>query len=294
MYKYGLKILKSPIGCASIKFKEGDDSMLLVDRDIQTFILNGTLDETTQTSIKGGDESCIISIGYDLRASSFAKDGKMVLSCELLPGESVFVQSSEIVHFDEQTCGKISLKNSRIRMGLTLDAPIYQPGHTTRIYFRLTNVSKELITLEEDQKYAILTFEQLNQPAQTPYTGTFSDEFSFRGLADYTSEYANQVKSLDGKLKDLETLEKSIYLNVTTILSIFVAFFTLINLNITLVQEAATGKMFLLFNLAVLGAASYLALLLNALLRKEKSPTRLLWALPGLCFLAIFLVLLIL
>lgn len=258
--------------------------MPLVDKDLKTFLLNGKIADTRQTAILDGDESCITNIGYDLRADFFAKDGKLVEYCALQPGESVFVQSKEIVSFDTFTSGRVALKNSRIRMGLTLDAPIYQPGHKTKIFFRLTNLSNAELSLEKGKKYAMLLFDQLLQPPEHPYTGAFVDEFSFKGLADYRSEYTSQIKSIDGKLKNLQDVEKNIYANVIAILAVFVAVFTLLNVNIDLVGRAASGLLFLQFNLAVLGSISFLCVLLVFLLRKEAKPSKWLWLVPACCF----------
>ena len=268
--------------------------MLLVDSEIKTFVTNGKLGQTNQTSIIDGDASCITNIGYDLRADRFAREKKLVESCELQPGESSFVQSKEIISFDKDTVGKVVLKNSRIRMGLTLDAPVYQPGHKTRIFFRLTNVSNDAITLTSGEKYAMLMFEQLHKSPDVPYTGTFEGEFSFKGMADYQSEYADQIKSIDGKIKNLQDLEKSIYGNVITILSIFVAIFTLLNINIDLSNQNNDGAIFLVFNLATLGAISFLAVFLSFLLNKEAKPDKKLWFIPAICFLSILIIIIIL
>lgn len=268
--------------------------MLLVDNEIKTFLSNGELTDTNQTSIKDGDESCITNIGYDLRADRFAKDGELVESCELQPGESAFIQSREIISFDNFTIGRVVLKNSRIRMGLTMDAPVYQPGHKTKIFFRLTNVSNTTIMLSSGEKYAMLAFEQLHKSPDSPYAGTFEAEFSFKGLANYQSEYADQIKSIKGEIKNLRDLEKSIYRNVITILSVFVAIFTLLNINIELTSRAAAGVIFLIFNLAVLGAISFLAVFLAFLINEENKPSKALWLVPISCFLSLLAVIIIL
>lgn len=262
--------------------------MLLVDSEIKTFLLNSEIDGTAQTWIKNGREDCVTNIGYDLRAARFAKNKSMQESCELNPGESVFVESEEVVRFDNNTCGIVSLKNSRIRMGFTLDAPTYQPGHTTKIYFRLTNVSNDVLVLSAGERYAMLMFQQLEKAPEVPYQGAFEKEFSFKGLGDYKSQYAEQIKSIDGKIKDLKTLEKSIYGNVISLLSVFVAVFTLLNVNISLAQGSARRGVFLLFNLAVLGSISFLSLFMDALIHKEKTAPKWLWIFPILCFAAIF------
>lgn len=72
----------------------------------------------------------------------------------------------------------------------------------------MTNVSSNLVYLRKGEKYAMLMFEQLENAPEHPYQGAFRNEFSFQGLADYTSQYADQIKSLDGKINNLKSLEK--------------------------------------------------------------------------------------
>lgn len=263
--------------------------MILVDKELQTFLLNGDTDAPGKTAIFGGDESCVTNIGYDLRANAFYRGGKREDCCDLAPGESVFVESREIVQFDAVTVGRVFLKNSRIRMGFTLDAPVYQPGHKTRIYFRVTNVSSDSLHVSAGDKYAMLLFEQLHDAPAASYSGAFQDEFDFKGLGDYKSMYLSQIQSLQGKVKDIRDMEKGIYGNVVTILTIFVTIFTILNVNIELARAAATVSAFLNFNLAVLGGISFLSLFLSELVGREKRWSRALWLIPIVCFAAILI-----
>lgn len=258
--------------------------MMLVDHDIEVFLSNGEHNSEGQTAIKNGKISRISTIGYDLGTREFYRDGKTVTECELLPGESVFVGSEEVVYFDYLTVGHVVLRNSRIRMGLSLESPVYHPGHETRIYFRLTNISSNAIKLIAGEGYATLNFEQLNNAPQKPYNGAFQEEFDFHGLGSYKSEYAEQIKSIDGKIKTLESLEKSIYGNVITILTIFVAIFTILNVNISLAEASGTATNYIIFNLSTVGAVSALALLMEALIDKASHINRWLWSIPVVCF----------
>ena len=265
--------------------------MLLVDRDIQAFLQNGNIDTNDQTSICHGDEGCITNIGYDLRAKFFIKSGKKAESCELAPGESAFVSSQEYIKFDDITSGILNLKNSRIRMGLTMDAPVYQPGHETYIFFRITNISSNSIDLKIGEKYAMLMFYQFEKGPIHTYSGTFQNENNYSGLARYDSQYADQIKSLDGKVKDIKSLEKSIYSNVITILTIFIAIFTILNVNISLSNNIATAKDFLVYNIANVGAISFLATLMDEMIHKDKKSHKL-WFVPVICFLILVLIVL--
>lgn len=265
--------------------------MILVDKDIQAFIDFGNTEDLSyydklpvqRTAIFQGEKECITNIGYDLRAASFSDNGKMVDTIELQPGESTFVQSIEIIAFDPSTIGKVIIKNSRIRMGLTIDAPIYQPGHLTNIYFRVTNISSSTIKMSNREKYAMIIFEQLDTAPIKPYMGSYQKEFSFVGLGDYKSAYSDQIQSLDGKVKNIHDVEKRIYSNVITIMTILIGVFSILNLNINLATSASSIGTFIAFNLATLGAMSFLAILLDELINRHTKKGHKLWIVPIVC-----------
>ena len=172
-------------------------------------------------------------------------------------------------------------------MGFTLDAPVYQPGHNTSVYFRLTNISSNVLSLMAGEQYAMLMFEQLDKAPDKPYSGNFGNEFAFIGLGGYAPEYSKQIKSLDGKIEDIKSIEKSIYGNVLTILSVFVAIFTILNINISFANASASSVTFLAFNLATVGAVAFLSLFMTTLLKKENKIQPWLWTIPIVCFLAV-------
>lgn len=272
--------------------------MILVDKDIKELIKIGSFasgdgSPQKQTAIYGGDDSCVTNIGYDLRAESFSYHGKMVEMVELQPGESAFVKSQETIVFDSSTIGKVVLKNSRIRMGLTIDAPVYQPGHITNIYYRVTNVSSNTVTLIRGEKYVMLMFEQLDKDPESPYSGTFQKEFSFKGLADYKSTYTDQIQSLDGKVKNINDIEKRIYTNVITIMTVLIAVFSILNLNISLASSSASSLDFITYNLATLGAVSFLTVLMDELINRQSPKNHNLWFIPAACFVIVFVLLLV-
>ena len=171
-------------------------------------------------------------------------------------------------------------------MGLTMDSPVYQPGHITPIYCRLTNLSNDKIELKQGDKYVTLIFEQLDEEPDTPYSGAFQNEFSFKGLADYKSEYIDQIQSIEGQIHDIKSLEKSVYGNVITILTIFIAIFSILNVNIGLIQKSVSGWTFLSYNLIILGAVGFLAALLKEFLPAQSERKHGFWAIPILCFVA--------
>ena len=191
-----------------------------------------------------------------------------------------------VIGFSNDMIGRVVLKNSRIRMGLTMDSPVYQPGHITPIYCRLTNLSNDKIELKQGDKYVTLIFEQLDEEPDTPYSGAFQNEFSFKGLADYKSEYIDQIQSIEGQIHDIKSLEKSVYGNVITILTIFIAIFSILNVNIGLIQKSVSGWTFLSYNLIILGAVGFLAALLKEFLPAQSERKHGFWAIPILCFVA--------
>ena len=264
--------------------------MILVDHEILAFLHNAQVtDNKKQTAIFDGDPSCITNIGYDLRANGFIVNGECTSQCELLPGASVLVESLETIRFDNSTCGVINIKNSRLRMGLSVEAPVYQPGHCTRIYFRLTNLSNKSVLLESGAQYAFLMFEQLTREPAHPYSGTFQGEQQYKGLAKYESCYESQMKAVEKQTRSLKDIEKSIYSNVITILTIFIAIFSIISVNVDMAQTGSTASAYLLFNASTLGAVSFLAALLNEVIKSGKKHSHFLWIFPAVCFIAVIL-----
>ena len=259
--------------------------MICVDKSIKQFIRNADDGSCQDTRIFDGVETNVTSVGYDLRTLQFlCGDGKNSPTYELEPGEAVFVETKETVRFAENMIGRVFLKNSRIRQGLALDAPVYQPGHMTKIFFRLLNVSENRITLSQNQEYAMIVFERLEAVPEESYHGAFADEFIYRDLGSYSSAYKQQIQSLDGKLDDVKEIEQRMYGNVTTLLTVFIGIFTLLNININLVKEAASAANFVLFNAGTLCAISFLMALISEMLqKKDKEKAHGLWLAPILC-----------
>lgn len=255
--------------------------MLLVDHQIIALAENHGFMESF-------DRSCVMNIGYDLRAKRYYVSGKGSESVTLQPGESAFVESVEVVSVPVDMAAFVSLKNSRIRQGLSLEAPVYQPGHKTRIYFRLTNVSADEITLDYGGKYGTLRLEQLASVPDEPYRGAFSDEFDFRGLGTYQDIYRRQIRQLDQKKDDLKEMERGIYGNVLVILTVFVALFSFLTTNISLAASAATLQDYFTFNALLLGCISFLSALIVNIVRPGKG-SLLYWLPAVICFGTAFL-----
>lgn len=148
--------------------------MLLSDSSIKELIKVGVLESAIEESVG--------PVSYDLRTLEFYPKGGKTTEVELMPGESVFVGSQEIIHLPNTIAARVMLRNSRIRQGLSLDAPLYFPGHSTRVFFRVTNVSQGAIALDRAHGIAQLVFERVEGEVNHPYDGTFADEFDYRDV----------------------------------------------------------------------------------------------------------------
>ena len=100
-----------------------------------------------------------------------------------MPGESVFVGSQEVIHLPNTLAVRVMLRNSRILQDLSLDAPLYYPGHSTRVFFRVTNASQGAIALDCSCGIAQLVFERAEGEVEHSYNGAFADEFDYRGVS---------------------------------------------------------------------------------------------------------------
>ena len=257
--------------------------MLLVDREIAA-LGSGLLEDFSA--------ECVTNIGYDLRAEQFIADGQTAAKAVLAPGESVFVGTKEKIKLPDDMTGRIVLKNSRIRQGFSMDAPVYQPGHHTRVFFRLTNVSGDELRLNAGEKYTTILFERLSGPPDSPYKGTFTNELDFSGMGQYGGVYQAQVRKLEKKTEDLKSLERSIYANVLVILTVFVALFSFITTNLSLLSASADARQFLIYNFMMLGCISFLVALLNGVISFAKS-YKIPWAASVLSFAVAILLFLI-
>lgn len=259
--------------------------MVIVDREIEKMADRGCL-------IDSFDKTCLTNVGYDLRAKRFFVSSKAQESVTLQPNESAFVESVEIVDMPTDMIGVLTLKNSRIRLGLSMDAPVYQPGHKTRIYFRLTNVSADSIVLYAGEKYATILFDKLSQEPEHPYDGAFRDEFDYRGLGDYRDVYRRQMHQIEKKTEDLKSMEHRIYGNVLVILTVFVALFSFLTTNISLAANSASIEQYFIFNAILLGCISFLVALIGMIVKPDRN-TWVFWIPAVICFVAAFLLYLI-
>lgn len=256
--------------------------LLLVDHELKERIKNDGLLQDIQ-------ENNIFNIGYDLICDGFSRQpNDQADFYKLLPGESVFVRSKETLQLPTDLCAHVSLRNSRIRQGLSLEAPVYQPGHKTRVFFRITNISTSEITLYSGEGIASIFFELLHAQPDKPYNGTYQGEFNYTGMGQYAPQYVSQMKQVEDRLADLKNMEKSVYGNVVTLMTIFIGIFSLVNLNLTAAATSPAWTMaeLLMYNLCIIGGIFTLAGLIRVLVPPlhHKSLSGWYWLAPVACF----------
>lgn len=252
--------------------------MLLCDEEIRSLIKANVLSNAS--------EEAVGPVSYDLTTSSFFDENGSHPSYELKPGQSVFVGSKETINLPADLAARVLLRNSRIRQGLSLEAPLYFPGHATVVYFRVTNVSGSIIRLDGSRGIAQITFERLEKAVSSPYAGTFSDEFDYRGLADYSGAYEKDMRRLEEKADEVAGIEKRMYGNVLALMTVFAAIFSLVNVNLSGAMSGAGATQIIILNLATIGSFSLLASLIIAVVKPKERFTRVVpWIVAALAFL---------
>lgn len=205
--------------------------MLLVDKEIKKLI------SEKQLIISGYSEDNVNGVSYDLTIDGiYTRSLKGEKEYDIAPGEVVFVKTLEKLSIPNNILGRIAEKNSRMRQGLRVDGPHYQPGHITYAFLRVQNISENIITLKKGNKIAQIFFEQLSQVPDVPYSAqdqaSFQNEVEFVGVGNYKEEYDKQTKKHVEEMKeDIEDISHRIYANVLTIMGVLVAIFSLITIN---------------------------------------------------------------
>ena len=220
--------------------------MILVDKDMKTRIANQEL------IISGYDENHVNGVSYELTIDvTYDAEGNEHRILELHPGEIVFIKTQEKLSIPEDIVGRVAEKNSRMRQGLKVDAPHYQPGHVTYAFLRVQNISENIIELSRGMKIAQIMFEKLTQIPEKPYSkqenASFQDEVQYVGLGNYKEEYESQTKrKIDRAKEDIENMSQRIYGNVLTIMGILVAIFSLLTINYQAFTNAVINAQYII------------------------------------------------
>lgn len=255
---------------------------MLVDSQIKALVENGVLQDA--------ETGRIGPVSYDLRNQAFYTRDTMCEEIALSPGESAFVGAVESIMLPDHLCAQVLLKNSRIRQGLAIAAPLYFPGHCTRVFFRVTNVSGDEITLNAGHDIAQITFEQLDLAPDHAYEGEFSDEFDYKGLGRYVDVYGSEMRKIERKSEQLENMEQQIYGNVIAIMGVFVAIFSLVNVDLSWMSAKQPISSLVVLNLSIVGGMSALVGLISSALG-SRGPKVIPWILATVSFVTAILLL---
>lgn len=257
--------------------------MILVDKQIKQRIQAGEL------IIDGYQNENISNSSYDLTLNSICMGEEQVEEYELKPSETVFVKSEEKLKIPNDLLGRIAEKNSRMRQGLKVDGPHYQPGHITYAFLRVHNISDKTIILNKGMKIAQIFFEQLSEEPEHPYDAGYQGEERYIGLGSYREEYQQQIKNeIDKQKNDLEEMSQKIYANVITIMGVLVAVFSLLSINYQAFTKANVDYKFILtMNLTLcLSIVTMLGVIFLFINKSKKNSEKVMWV-----FIAILIIL---
>lgn len=221
--------------------------MFLVDKEIKEMCKSNLL------IINNYNEKNVGAVSYDLTIEDIIMPGEThtaIKSYELAPQETIFVSTLEIIKIPNNFLGIVSEKNSVMREGLMIAAPYYQPGHQTKCFIRVTNLSGNIITLSSGKSIAQILFDKLDSEPEKPYSknakASYNNEFAYRGFGKYADIYQKEIKSIVKKAEDsIDEKANSIYANVLTFMGIIAAIFTIITINF----EAFTKQEFSKINI---------------------------------------------
>lgn len=208
--------------------------MILVDKNIIERV------EQDNLIAENYNQNNVNCISYDLTVDKILTKDKIKKSIyKIMPNETIFVKTKEKINMPYDLIGIVTEKNSRMRQGLKVDAPRYQPGHSTFVFLRVHNISNQIISIEENSKIAQIMFETLCEKPDITYdkqeNASFNDEQEYVGFGNYEDEYSKQIKDVDATIEqakeDIDTMSHKIYSNVLALMGIIVAIFSLITIN---------------------------------------------------------------
>jgi len=249
--------------------------MYIVDKQIKQMC------SQSQLIVENYNADNVGSISYDLRVESIIapnENGENTehTSLELYPQQTVFVSTMEVIHIPERFIGVVTEKNSVMRQGLMTAAPYYQPGHKTKCFIRVTNISSEIITIHKGKEIAQILFDELSDKPDVTYdrdtTASFNNEMVYKGFGNYESEYKKELKKIQKAEENLDEKANSIYANVLTFMSIIAAIFSLLTINFEAYSNQEFSKLNILsLNLSMAFIISVLMGLILFFINKKKS-----------------------
>lgn len=212
------------------------------------------------------------NLAYDLRIKEiqWIEERKPHISDEhiLQPGDSVFVSTIEDIKLPNDMIAQVIPRNSSVRMGLDISAPVYQPGHHTRVFVRVTNIADNEITLKQEMSIFSIMFYRLDKDVSNPYAGAFSDQFDFTGVKAIHSVQTAIATATKSEKDKIDSAVRNIYATVLTLMSIFITVFSVIIMNGKFLPEIKNGYGVIFFNATLIGTMAALIAMVSVLLNR--------------------------
>ena len=267
-YKFGVRIIIKWVSCIHAIIIVGGMCMYLVKEEY-----------TSQEGlIKHYKEANAGQISYDLRIENVLKvengNQEKYDSYKLNPGETVFISSVEVIDLPADVIGQVIERYSAIRTGLTIMSPTYIPGHHTKIFTRVTNNSDDIVLLKKEESIVSMMFYRLKQNVTEPYKGAYQEEFEYKKAGIFHTVPTPDVVSIEKKIEDVKTIEKNIYNQIMMLMTIFVAVFSIVNLNVNFIKDDYCLKDLIIYNLVFLGGISTLVTLISCIMCNIKTSVR--------------------
>ena len=257
--------------------------MILSDASIKDLIDNRVLIGASKDNV--GPISC------DLTVRNIYFEGEKYRSLKIPSGDSVFIETNESINLTgKNLAAEVRLRNRWLRRGLSLDAPMYFPGHNSRFFFRVNNLCTQEISLCASDAPAQVIFYKVEDNIECRYRGAFNNETEYdekKDLADvgHYDAFESRASLLDGKIKKYEQrideINKSIYGNVLTLLGIFIAVASISN--VVTNSSAASPRDTAVLCLVITGSFALLFGFIARILKDEKGASTA-WAIGAICF----------
>ncbi len=223
--------------------------MILVDKQIEAQV------KYQNMICSGFKRENLHCISYDILIDSIIlpdkTDEKNFIeksSYNLRSGETVYIKSDIEIQMPINCIGKIVERNSVMRIGLEVSGPCYQPGHKTKIFLRVHNVTPNEICLYKRQGIAQIMFEYLDVKPDKPYSqdadNSYQDETNYMGVqGEWRDDWLGQLEKYNQKIEQLDNMESRIYGNIITIMGVFLTMFSLLMFNFNAVADKNIGYM---------------------------------------------------
>lgn len=226
--------------------------MVLVDKNIRSLVSEKKL------IIENYHPDRLNGVSYDLGVDTITDSkGEEHINYEIEPGETVIVKTQEKFAIPDNLIGDVIEKNSRMRQGLRVDAPRYQPGHVTFGFLRVQNISEATITLCRGSVIAQIYFEELKEIPDVTYDmqekASFNNEESYIGFGNYTKLYEQQIAKKKKDARDeLDGIANKMYANILSLMGILVAIISMISINANAFSETSIDfKFIIIMNLTL-------------------------------------------